>query len=298
VGHAGVSKSYAGWKRQNSLNITNIRWTQLTWNPWSGCQRVSPACRYCYAETRAESFRSTLAFPYGFDLTYRPHKLREPLKRKEPALIFVNSMSDYFDERVPDEWRDLVVEVIRATPHLQYQILTKRPKVMVDYCERREMPDNVWLGVSVELPLYLSRVDLLRKARGTGPKFISAEPLLADLGSALDLSGISQVIAGGESGLHLRDPALRARRGMADPPPDKPNAVKGWIPRPGRIPWAQHLRDACLKAGAAFFWKQWGGATTQSAGYILDGREWSEQPRTLGQDGSWPDSARVGYLSR
>jgi protein gp37 len=91
--------------------------------------------------------RGTPAFPNGFDLTYRPHKLHEPLKRKEPALIFVNSMSDYFDEQVPDEWRDRVVEVMRDTPHLQYQILTKRPKVMVEYCERREMPDNVWLGV-------------------------------------------------------------------------------------------------------------------------------------------------------
>jgi Protein of unknown function (DUF5131) len=160
------------------------------------------------------------------------------------------------------------------------------------------MPENVWLGVSVEPPLYLSRVDLLRKACGTGPKFISAEPLLADLGSALDLSGISQVIAGGESGLHLRDPALRARRGMADPPPGKRNAVKGWIPRPDRIPWALHLRDACLKAGVAFFWKQWGGATIQSAGYILDGREWSEQPRTLGEDGSWRDSAGEAIYSR
>ena len=168
----------------------------------------------------------------GFDLTYRPHKLRKPLKRKEPALIFVNSMSDYFDERVPDEWRDRVLEVMADTPHLQYQMLTKRPKVMVDYCERREMPENVWLGVSVELPLYLSRVDLLRKARGTGPKFISAEPLQADLGSALDLSGISQVIAGGESGLHLRDPALCARRGMTDPPPGKPTQLRaGFLDR-------------------------------------------------------------------
>jgi protein gp37 len=241
-------------------------------------------------DPRGKLPRHTGAFANGFDLTYRPHKLREPLKRKEPGLIFVNSMSDYFDERAPDEWRDRVVEVMRDTPHLQYQILTKRPKVMVDYCERREIPDNVWLGVSVELPLYFSRVDLLRKARGTGPKLISAEPLLADLGSALDLSGIS--LAGGESGLHLRDPALRARRGMAEPPPGKPNAVKGWIPRLDRIPWAQHLRDACLKAGVAFFWKQWGGAVTESAGYILDGHEWSEQPRTLGEDGRWQDAVR------
>jgi hypothetical protein len=121
---------------------------------------------------------------------------------------------------------------MRNTQHLQYQILTKRPKVMVDYCERRQMLDNAWLGVSVELPLYLSRVDLLRKARGTGPKLICAEPLLADLGSALDLSGTSQVIAGGESGLHLRDPAVRARRGMADPPLGKPKQLRAGFLEP------------------------------------------------------------------
>jgi protein gp37 len=115
------------------------------------------------------NFRGTPAFSNGFDLAYRPHKLHEPLKRKEPALIFVNSMSEFFDERVPDERRDRAVEVMRDSPHLQYQILTKRPKVMVRYCERREMPENVWLGVSVELPLYLCRVDLLRKARGQRP---------------------------------------------------------------------------------------------------------------------------------
>jgi protein gp37 len=207
------------------MNNTQIRWTTYTWNAWSGCVKVSQGCQKCYAETRAERMRGSPAFPNGFELTYRPHKLRDPLRIKEPALIFANSMSDFFDERVPDDWRDRLLEVMRITPHLQYQILTKRPKVMVGYCGRRDIPDNVWLGVSVELPLYLSRVDQLRLVRASGPKFISAEPLLADLGR-IDLSGISQVIAGGESGWHLRDPAIRARRGMADPPPGRPNAIQ------------------------------------------------------------------------
>jgi protein gp37 len=152
---------------------------------------------------------------------------------------------------------------------------------MLDYCAHRDIPDNVWLGVSVELPLYLSRVDQLRKARATGPKFISAEPLLADLGADFDLSGISQVIAGGESGVHLLNPAMRARRGMAIP------THHGWVPRPDRIEWMRPLRDACLRQGVAYFLKQWGGLRPDSAGHVLDGRTWEEQPRVLGKDGRW-----------
>jgi protein gp37 len=128
-----------------------------------------------------------------------------------------------------------------------------------------------------------------RNARATGPKFISAEPLLADLGGELNLSGISQVIGGGESGPHLRDPAIRSREAMAMPPADKPGAMKGWQPRADRIDWARHLRNACLKAGVVFFWKQWGGRTPDSAGHVLDGRTWDEQPRVLGEDGRWHD---------
>jgi protein gp37 len=271
------------------MNKTSIRWTNLTWNVWSGCERISPACRFCYAETFAERLRGTRGFPDGFELTYRPHKLREPLTIKHPAFVFVNSMSDFFDARVSHESRDRLLEVMRATPHLQYQVLTKRPDVMLDYCSPRELPDNVWLGVSVELPLYVSRIDILRKTRSRGPKFISAEPLLADLGTGLDLSDIGQVIGGGESGPHLRDPALRIRRGMAHPSPDKPLAMKGWLPRPDRMDWARHLRDASINAKVAFFWKQWGGPTPDAAGCVVDDREWNEQPRVLGDDGRWHD---------
>jgi protein gp37 len=128
------------------MNKTPIRWSTYTWNCWSGCERISPACRFCSAETKAERMRSTPAFPNGFELTYRPHKLQDPLKIKEPALVFVNSMADFFDERVPDEWRDRLLDIVRVTPHLQFQVLTKRPRVLVDYCDRRDVPDNVWLA--------------------------------------------------------------------------------------------------------------------------------------------------------
>jgi Protein of unknown function (DUF5131) len=128
------------------MNKTPIRWSTYTWNCWSGCERISPACRFCYAETKAERMRSTPTLPNGFELTYRPHKLQDPLKIKEPALVFVNSMADFFDERVPDEWRDRLLDIVRVTPHLQFQVLTKRPRVLVDYCDRRDVPDNVWLA--------------------------------------------------------------------------------------------------------------------------------------------------------
>ena len=145
---AEVENHARQWWRQRGLrtptgagmNKTPIRWSTYTWNCWSGCERISPACRFCYAETKAERMRGTPAFPNGFALTYRPHKLRDPLKIKEPALVFVNSMSDFFDERVPDEWRDRLVDIMRVTPHLQFQVLTKRPRVLADYCNRRDIP--------------------------------------------------------------------------------------------------------------------------------------------------------------
>jgi protein gp37 len=131
------------------------------------------------------------------------------------------------------------------------------------------------------------RLQKALQARAAGPKFISAEPLLADLGTDLDLSGISQIIARGESGWHLRDAAIRTWRGMADPPLGKPMAIKGWTPRPDRIDWMRHLRDFCQAQGAAYFLKQWGRIIPDSAGHILDGREWSEQPRVPGDNDRW-----------
>jgi hypothetical protein len=133
------------------MNKTPIRWSTHTWNCWSGCERNSPACRFCYAETKAKRMRSTPAFPSGFELTYRLHKLRDPLKIKEPALVFVNSMSDFFDERVPDERRNRLLDIMRVTPHQQFQVLTKRPRVLVDNCDRPDILDNTWLGVKCRI---------------------------------------------------------------------------------------------------------------------------------------------------
>ncbi len=284
-----MPSAHASCETDSAMNKTKIRWTNLTLNLWSGCTRISPACRWCYAETFAERLRGTRGFPNGFELTYRPHKLHEPLRIKEPALVFVNSMSDFFDENVPDDWRDRLLEIMRATPHVQYQVLTKRPKVMLDYCEHRELPDNLWLGVSVELPIYLSRVDLLRKARASGPKFISAEPLLADLGTALD---------------PFRHQPNHRRRGKrsTSPPSRPPDATGHGHTASGQC--SHHKRMATTsgpnRLGAApsqcvphswraFFWKQWGGPTPDSAGHVLDGRTWDEQPRVLGEDGRWHD---------
>jgi protein gp37 len=197
-------------------------------------------------------------------------------------------MSDFFDERVPDHWRDQLVEVMRVTPQHQYQILAKRAREMVHYCDRVELPSNTWLGVSVETAAYLDRVELLRAARASGPRFLSIEPMLDDFPD-LDLSGIAWLITGGESGEHLRDLVIRARRGMADPPLGKPTASWGWVPRADRIPWMRHLRDSCIRQGVAFFLKQFGGIYPDSAGHVLDGRTWEEHPRYAGSDGRWHD---------
>jgi len=259
------------------MNETAIAWTDYTWNPASGCEKVSPGCKFCYAETIAEKFRGK-AFPNGFELTLRPHKLGEPLKYKEPSRIFVNSMSDLFWEPIGDDYRDRVLEVIEATPQHQYQVLTKRPEELLRYSLRRELPPNFWAGVTVESTHTMSRTDLLRAVKAE-IRFLSIEPQLDDLGPSLDLSRIHWVIAGGESGLHLRDAALRSRRGMAEPGTGADDG-RGWRPIEERIDWARHIRDKCIEGEVAFFFKQWGGLNPKSGGRILDGRTWDEFPRT------------------
>lgn len=254
------------------MNETAIPWTGRTWNPASGCVEISPGCKFCYAKTLAERYLGTSAFPNGFDLTIRPHKLREPHALKEPSLIFVNSMSDLFWEAIPDSYRDQVLDVIEATPRHQYQVLTKRPENMLRYSRRRRLPSNFWAGTSIESCLYAARADILRQVQAE-VRFISAEPLLSPLVPALKLDGLHWVITGGESGLHLKDAALRGRRGLAE-------LVDGrWVPRADRAHWITDLRDACVAAGVKFFHKQWGGLRPTSAGRLVDGRTWDELPR-------------------
>ncbi len=251
------------------MNKTGIKWTQATWNPVSGCEKVSAGCAFCYAETLATRWRGA-AFPNGFDLTLRPHKLGEPYRLKQPSLVFVNSMSDPFWEKIPDDYRDQIIDVISDTPQHEYQVLTKRPEMMLEYSRRRKLPPNFWAGVSIENQGNAGRADVLRQVDAQ-IRFISVEPLLSLI--KLDLTGIHWVITGGESGVHLHDAALCKKRGLVE------RIGKAWLPRPECIEWIRSIRDECLSQGVKFFHKQWGGPTPDSAGRELDGRTWDEFPR-------------------
>lgn len=259
------------------MQVTKINWTDMSWNPASGCRKVSPGCKYCYAETLAENKRGTPAFPNGFDPMIRPWKLKEPYRehKKGGRLIFVNSMSDLFLEDFPDEYRDRVFDVIEETPLHRYQILTKRPQVMADYFrDRRPVPPNVWVGTTIESNLYVHRADIIRSISTRSVRFISAEPLLGPLPD-LNLAGIDWLITGGESGSHLStdkllDARSLARRGGRGEP--------RWVPNDARTDWVRDLRDRCWNRDTAFWHKQWGGPRPGSSGRKLDGREHDGMP--------------------
>jgi protein gp37 len=229
-----------------------IEWTEATWNPVTGCTKVSPGCAHCYAETFAERWRGIPGHPYeqGFDLRLWPSRLALPLTWRRPRMVFVNSMSDLFHPEVPADFVASVFEVMVNARQHTFQILTKRPERLVDLADALPWPRNVWMGVSVENDRWTSRVDLLRRVPAA-VRFVSAEPLLGPLPS-LDLTGIGWLIAGGESG-----PGHRP----VDP---------GWV---------RDLRERCRAAGVAFFFKQWGGLTSKAGGRVLDGRTWSQLPR-------------------
>jgi protein gp37 len=265
------------------VNETEIRWTELTWNAVSGCTKVSPGCKFCYAETLAENKRGTRAFPVGFDILLRPWKLDEPRKVKRPSLIFTNSMSDFFHADIPDEYRDRMCDAMEGAPQHRYQVLTKRPDIAARYAKRRRLPRSVWIGTTIDNDATTYRADLIRDIDAT-VRFISAEPLLSAVPS-LKLDGIHWLIGGGESGSHLsRDDATGAknleeralvRRG------DRRAGEALWVPREDRAHWMRDLRDACVAAGTAFFFKQHGGPRPTSGGHLLDGRAWEEMPTTI-----------------
>jgi protein gp37 len=261
------------------VNETGIIWTEVSWNPVSGCKLITAGCAFCYAKTLAENKRGGVAFPNGFGLTYRPHKLREPLKLKEPTLIFVNSMSDMFWEDIDDEYRDRMLDVIEATPQHEYQVLTKRPEVMLAYSRRRKLPPNFWAGVTIENQENGWRAAVLQDVDAS-IRFISAEPLLGPV-VLPSWAGIHWVITGGESGVHLVDPALCARRGLVDYDATRAPRYR-WQPREDRVQWVRDIRDQALDAGVKFFHKQWGGQYPKSGGRVLDGRTWDEFPRLPG----------------
>ena len=241
-----------------SLN-SHIEWTDATWNPVRGCTKISPGCKHCYAETFAERFRGVPGHPYeqGFDLRLVPEKLTEPFSWRSPKLVFVNSMSDLFQQGVPDEYADAVSQVMTTASWHTYQVLTKRSERMKNLLSGRlrfaAERENIWWGVSVEDRKYgLPRIDDLRKSPAK-IRFLSIEPLLEDLGK-VDFSDISWVIVGGESG---------------------PGA------RPMKKEWVTSIRDQCRSQRVPFFFKQWGGVRKVKNGRSLDGRTYDEYPRRV-----------------
>lgn len=237
-------------------STTAIEWTDATWNPVTGCTKISAGCDHCYAERFSERFRGVRGHPFeqGFDLRLRPERLQQPLHWRKPRMIFVNSMSDLFHKRVPFDYVDRVFETMQQASWHQFQVLTKRSSRLRDYINARypqdSAPPNIWLGVSVEDGTKKSRIHHLRAANA-GIRFLSIEPLIGPMGK-IDLDGIHWVIVGGESG-----PQARTMQ------PE----------------WAREVRDQCKAADVPFFFKQWGGARPKSGGRELDGREWGEWPK-------------------
>ena len=249
--------------------ISGIEWTDATWNPVTGCDKISPGCKFCYAERLSQRLRlmGNPRYSRGFAVTLHPDQLRLPLRWKDSRRIFVNSMSDLFHDGVPLPFIDQVFDVMRQAERHVFQVLTKRPDRLVLWHRGqdsiRQVPANVWLGVSVESTAYLWRVDRLRQI-DVGVRFISAEPLLGSL-AGLNLTGISWLITGGESG-------GSAARALVE------RTVSGWQPKERAVQWIRELRDLCLAHGVAYFHKQWGGPTPKSNGRLLDGRAWSQYP--------------------
>jgi protein gp37 len=229
-----------------------IEWTHSTWNPVTGCTKISPGCKFCYAERMAERLQAMGQPNYrnGFELTLQPRMLELPLQWKKPQRIFVNSMSDLFHRDLPVPYIQRVFEVMRQASWHQFQILTKPADHLAELDPVLDWPANVWMGVSVENADHTDRIDDLR---GTGArvKFLSLEPLLGPLPD-LNLQGIDWVIAGGESG---------------------PKA------RPVQEAWIREIRDQCLRDQVAFFFKQWGGQNKKKSGRMLEGRTWDEVPQ-------------------
>ncbi|MBA3563950.1 MAG: phage Gp37/Gp68 family protein [Gammaproteobacteria bacterium] len=230
---------------------SSIEWTESTWNPVTGCTKISPGCKHCYAKRMAERLQAMGQANYasGFKLTIQPHMLEIPLRWKKPQTIFVNSMSDLFHKDVPLTYVRQVFDVMRRAHWHCFQVLTKRAGRLAELSPKLEWAPNIWMGVSVENTKYRNRIEDLRST-ASSIKFLSLEPLLGPLHD-LDLRGIDWVIVGGESGPKARpvDPA-----------------------------WVTDLRDQCERARVPFFFKQWGGKNKKRTGRLLEGRTWDEMP--------------------
>ena len=241
---------------------SKIEWTEQTWNPTTGCTKVSPGCEHCYAEVMANRLKAMGVNGYenGFKVTLQPHRLQEPLQRKKPTVYFVNSMSDLFHEMIPSSYIKSVFDVIENSPWHTYQILTKRADRMADMMQDINIPPNAWMGVTVEnIKHGLPRIDLLRKVNAP-VRFLSIEPLLENLGT-INLTGVHWAIVCGESG---------------------PKA------RPMKAEWVNNIKKQCKESHVPFFFKQWGGWGADGVkrpkklnGRLLHGRAWNGKPEVL-----------------
>jgi protein gp37 len=236
------------------MGQSSIEWTEQTWNPVTGCTKVSPGCKFCYAEKFAARLQSMGVENYrnGFKLTLHPHMLDKPLEWKKPSVIFVNSMSDLFHKDVPDEFIIAVFKTMNKAHWHQFQVLTKRPERVLELNKKLNWTPNIWMGTSVENADYMDRIDMLRKTSAK-IKFLSLEPLLGALPN-MNLKKIDWVIVGGESGFKAR---------------------------PMKLEWVLDIQEQCQEADVPFFFKQWGGKNKKLTGRTLNGRTWDEMPRAV-----------------
>lgn len=236
---------------------SSIEWTQATWNPVTGCTKVSPGCKFCYAERMAHRLQAMGQERYrnGFQVTLQDDLVELPLRWKTPRVIFVNSMSDLFHRDIPLEFIQRCFATMRKAAQHTFQILTKRPERVAEICDKLPWPENVWMGTSVENEDYVSRITALAEVPAK-VRFLSVEPLLGPI-SNLPLAGIHWVIVGGESG---------------------PGA------RPMNIEWLREIRDQCVDVKVPFFFKQWGGVNKKRTGRILDGKTWNDMPTRKAND--------------
>jgi len=240
------------------MKTTKIEWTEATWNPSIGCSKITDGCKNCYAEIMAKRLQAmgTPCYEDGFTFKILPERLNQPINIKKPTKFFVNSMSDLFHKNMPFEFLDQIFEVMKNTPQHSYQILTKREKILQKYFLKRRVPNNVWLGVTVENEQTKHRIDILKDISAS-VRFISMEPLINDVGE-LNLQDIHWVIVGGESGVSAR---------------------------PMNPEWAIKIQKQCAKQKIAFFFKQWGTwgedgvkrSKKENGSYLL-GKQWKEEP--------------------
>jgi protein gp37 len=235
---------------------SSIEWTEMTWNPVTGCTKISEGCKNCYAEsfTRRLKAMGVKKYEDGFNIRIHPDSLQEPFTWKKPKVVFVNSMSDLFHEKVPVEFIQQVFQVMKENPQHVFQVLTKRADVLLYYDKEGLLnwTHNIWMGVSVENDWNKNRIDLLSQT-GARTKFLSCEPLIGPIGK-MNLEKIDWVIVGGESGLKAR---------------------------PMKTEWVVDIKTQCLENDVAFFFKQWGGKNKKKAGRLLEGKIWDEMPEIL-----------------